>query len=76
MIQKAYKIKKNGVIVTVRGVILFFEFLKASIADLISLLSSAVQNSEGGGDGGDSCVLTPSESFKKVFGTLRSYFSS
>jgi hypothetical protein len=29
----------------------FFEFLKASIADLITLFSSSVQNSEGGGDG-------------------------
>jgi hypothetical protein len=35
------------------------EFLKASIADLITLLFSSLQNSEGGGDGdsgsGDSC---------------------
>jgi hypothetical protein len=28
----------------------FFEFLKASIADLITLLFSSLQNSEGGGD--------------------------
>jgi hypothetical protein len=28
-----------------------FEFLNASIVDLITLLSSSVQNSEGGGDG-------------------------
>ena len=34
------------------------EFLKASIADLITLLFSSLQNSEGGGDGdsGDSCA--------------------
>jgi hypothetical protein len=46
--------KKN--MVTVRRVIIFI--LKASIADLITLLSSSVQNSEGGGngDGGDSCA--------------------
>jgi hypothetical protein len=33
------------------------EFLKASIADLITLLFSSLQNSEGSGDGdsGDSC---------------------
>jgi hypothetical protein len=30
------------------------EFLKASIADLITLLFSSLQNSEGGGDSGDS----------------------
>ncbi len=33
----------------------FLEYLKASIADLITLLSSSVQNSEGGGDSGDGC---------------------
>ncbi len=34
------------------------EFLKASIADLITLLFSSLQNSEGGGDcdSGDSCI--------------------
>jgi hypothetical protein len=34
----------------------FFEFLKASIADLITLFFSSLQNSEGGGysDSGDS----------------------
>jgi hypothetical protein len=34
------------------------EFLKASIADLITLLFLSLQNSEGGGDGdsGDSCA--------------------
>jgi hypothetical protein len=30
---------------------LILEFLKASIADLITLLFSSLQNSEGGGDG-------------------------
>jgi hypothetical protein len=30
------------------------EFLKASIADLITLFFSSLQNSEGGGDNGDS----------------------
>jgi hypothetical protein len=34
------------------------EFLKASIADLITLLFSSLQNSEGGGDSGDS-LRTP-----------------
>jgi hypothetical protein len=44
--------------VTIRRVIIFFEYLKASFADLITLLSSSVQNSEGGGDGDsdDSCA--------------------
>jgi hypothetical protein len=34
----------------------FFEFLKASIADRITLFSSSLKNSEGGGEGdsGDS----------------------
>jgi hypothetical protein len=42
--------------VTVRSY--FFEYLKTSIADLITLLSSSVQNSESGGDGdgSDSCA--------------------
>jgi hypothetical protein len=37
---------------------LILEFLKASIADLITLLLSSLQNSEGYGDGdsGDSCA--------------------
>jgi hypothetical protein len=34
------------------------EFLKASIADLITLFFSSLQNSEGGGDS-DSGLLTP-----------------
>jgi hypothetical protein len=45
---------------------LFFEYLKASIADLITLLSSSVQNSEGGGDGGNSCA-DPCQEFKQGF---------
>jgi hypothetical protein len=46
----------------------FFEHLKASIADLFTLLSSSVQNSEGGsdGDGADS-LLTPAKNLNKVF---------
>jgi hypothetical protein len=46
----------------------FFEYLKAYIADLITLLSSSVQNSEGGGegDGGDSCA-GPCQEFKQGF---------
>jgi hypothetical protein len=38
--------------------LIFVEFLKASIADLITLLFSSSQSSEGGGDGnnGDSCA--------------------
>ncbi len=46
--------------VTARRLI-FWEFLKASIADLISLLFSSLQNSEGSGDSdrGDSCADNP-----------------
>jgi hypothetical protein len=44
----------------------FFEYLRASIADLITLLSSSVQNSEGGGNGGDSCT-DPCQEFKQGF---------
>ena len=45
--------------------LIFLEFLKASIADLITLLFSSLQNSEGCGDGdsGDSfadpCLFLP-----------------
>jgi hypothetical protein len=43
------------------------EYLKASIADLFTLLSSSVQNSEGGdGDGGDS-FADPCQEFKQGF---------
>jgi hypothetical protein len=31
--------------------LIFLEFLKASIADLITMLFSSLQNSEGGGEG-------------------------
>jgi hypothetical protein len=46
----------------------FFEYLKASIADLITLLSSSVQNSEGSGDsdGRNSCA-DPCQEFKQGF---------
>ncbi len=42
---------------TVRSLI-FLEYLKASIADLITLLFLSLQNSVGGGNGdsGDSCA--------------------
>jgi hypothetical protein len=38
--------------------LIFLEFLNASIADLITLLFSSLQNSEDGGDSdsGDSCA--------------------
>ncbi len=35
------------------------EFLKASIADLITMLFSSLQNSEGGGDSDTIVLLTP-----------------
>ncbi len=35
------------------------EFLKASIADLITLFFSSLQNSEGGGDSDSGDLLTP-----------------
>jgi hypothetical protein len=71
IVRGASKIKWKKVnkrrMVTVRRVILF-EYLKASIADLITLLSSSVQNSEGGdyGDSGDICADTCQE-FKQGF---------
>jgi hypothetical protein len=49
-----------------KKVIKKIEYLKASIADLITLLSSSVQNYEGGGDGGDSCA-DPCQEFKHCF---------
>jgi hypothetical protein len=52
--------------VTIRRVIIFLKYLKASIADLITLLSSLVQNSEGGGDSCDSCA-DPCQEFKQGF---------
>jgi hypothetical protein len=51
---KLKKVNKKRM-VTLGRVIIVFEYLKASIADLITLLSSSVQNPEG--DGGDSCAL-------------------
>jgi hypothetical protein len=46
----------------------FFEYLKASIADLFTLLSSSVQNSEGGGEAKAAIILlTPAKILNKVF---------
>ncbi len=72
MVGGASKIKLKKVnqkrTVTVRWVIIFVEYLKASIADLITLLSSSVQNSEGGGNSnGAIVVLTPAKNLNKVF---------
>jgi hypothetical protein len=45
--------------------LIFLEFLKASIADLVTLLFSSLQNSEGSGNGdsgdsfADSCQFLP-----------------
>jgi hypothetical protein len=46
----------------------FFDYLKSSIADLFTMLSSSVQNSEGHSDGnsGDS-FADPCQEFKKGF---------
>jgi hypothetical protein len=66
MVRGASKIKLKNAnkkrTVTVRRVIFF---LKAFIADLITLFSSSVQSSEGGGDGdsGDSCADPPTLHF-------------
>ncbi len=64
---KLKKVNKKRT-VTVRRVINFFEYLKASIADMFTLLSSSVQNSEGGGNGdsGYSCA-DPCQEFKQGF---------
>ena len=49
-------------------VIIFFEYLKASFADLITMLSSSVQNSEGGGNAPAAIVvLTLAKNLNKVF---------
>jgi hypothetical protein len=37
--------------------LIFLEFLKAFIADLITLLFSSLQNSEGGGDGNSGVAI-------------------
>jgi hypothetical protein len=45
------------------------KYLKASIADLITLLSSSVKNSEGGGVETEAIVvLTPAKNLNKFFG--------
>jgi hypothetical protein len=44
-----------------------FEYLKAFIADLITLLPSSVQNSESGDNTAAIDVLTLSKNLKKVF---------
>jgi hypothetical protein len=60
-VRGASKIKLKNVnkkrMATARRLI-FLEFLTASITDLITLLFSSLQNSEGGGHGnsGDSCA--------------------
>ncbi len=44
----------------------FFEYIKVSIADLFTLLSSSVQNSEGGGNGdGSHSFADPCQEFKQ-----------
>ncbi len=64
---KLKKVNKKRT-VTVRRVIIFFEYLKASIADLFTMFSSSVQNSDGCGDGdsGDS-FADPCQEFKEGF---------
>jgi hypothetical protein len=70
-VRGASKIKLKKVnkmrMVTVRRVIYFFEYLKASIADLITLLSSSVQNSEVGGDGDGCNSCDPWQELKQGF---------
>ncbi len=54
--------------VTVRRVIIFFKYLKVSIAELFTLLTSSVQNSEGGGDGeGGNNFADPGQELKQGF---------
>ncbi len=64
---KSKKVNKKRT-VTVRRVIIFFEYLNASIADLFTKLSSSVQNSEGRGDveSGNS-FADPCQEFKEGF---------
>ncbi len=64
---KLKKVNKKRT-VTVRRLIIFFQYLKATIADLFTMLSSSVQNSEGRGDGnsGDS-FADPCQEFKEGF---------
>ncbi len=63
---KLKKVNKKRTVIVRR--VLFFEYLKASIADLFTMLSSSVQNSEGRGDGdsGDS-FADPCQEFKEGF---------
>jgi hypothetical protein len=62
--------------------LIFFEFLKASIADLVTLLFSSLQNSEGGGndDSGDSfadpCQFLPFPKTKFNFHPLSFTFET
>ena len=62
--------------------LIFLEFLKASIADLITLLFSSLQNSEGGGDSdsGDSfadpCQFLPFPKTKFDFQPLSFTFET
>jgi hypothetical protein len=54
--------------VTVRRGNSFFKYLKASIADLFSMLSSSVKNSEGRGNGDSSdSFADPCQEFKEGF---------
>jgi hypothetical protein len=64
---KLKKVNKKRT-VTVRRVINFYEYLKASIADLFTMSSSSVKNSEGRGDSdiGDS-FADPCKKFKGFF---------
>jgi hypothetical protein len=55
--------------VTVRWVIIFFEYLKASIVDLFTLMSSSVQNSMKAVATAMAVIvlLTPAKNLNKVF---------
>jgi hypothetical protein len=43
--------------------LIFLEFLKASIADLITVLFSSLPNSEGSGNGDSAIVVQPPANF-------------
>ena len=62
------KVNKKRTVTVRRLIIFLIEYLKASIADLFTMLSSSVQNSEGRGDGnsGDS-FADPCQEFKEGF---------
>jgi hypothetical protein len=68
VIRGEYKIKLKNVnkkrMATARRLI-FLEFLKACIADLIFLLFSSLKNSEGGGYGNSGHSLALAENFQK-----------